>query len=165
MASFGSKYLFIKRLLTPLVQLDALPENHSLVVIIGYYQLELVRVFPKLAWSSPQARPTLFHILCIMPFFHLFSKNFMSFYASLFVPFLHLLFTSFLHLFYIFFTPFIHLFYIFFHSFLSFFAPFCVFSLFFSWVFFSFFASFFMSFLLLFCTVELSHFCGSHTPE
>ena len=66
MASFGSKYLFIKRLLTPLVQFDAIPENHSLVVIIGYYQLELVRASqiqpkacPKLARSSPEARPKL----------------------------------------------------------------------------------------------------------
>ena len=128
MASFGSKYLFIKRLLTPLVQFDTVPENHSLVVIIGCYQLELVRVFPKLAWSSPQARPTLFHILCIMPFFHLFSKNFMSFYASLFVPFLHLLFTSF---------------------FVPFFASFCIFFFFacFFFTFFVFFASFFASFL------------------
>ena len=66
MASFGSKYVLIQRLLTPLVQFDAIPENHSLVVIIGYYQLELVRASqiqpkacPKLARSSPEARPKL----------------------------------------------------------------------------------------------------------
>ena len=52
MASFGSKYVLIQRLLTPLVQFDALPENHSLVVIIGYYLLAGASYSPPISPSE-----------------------------------------------------------------------------------------------------------------